>query len=594
MPPPALRLLPFLAWRHRVTAATLRADLLAGLLGALIVLPQGVAYATLAGLPPQYGLYGAMLPAVVGALWGSSWHLVSGPTNATSLMVSASLSALALPFSPEYLRLALTLGLMIGLIKLVLGLARLGALVNFVSTTVVLGFTAGAGLLIIAAQLSNFFGLPAAHPASFVNALTSFARHATEIDGWTAAVGVVTLVASLASRRVLPRVPYLLTGMVVGSVFAYALARAGIAQVATVGPLPSAVPPPSLPAFSGETWRMLAPIAFALTVIGLTEAVASARAVAARSGQRIDGNQEFIGQGLANIAGAFTSSYPTSGSFNRTGANFEAGAKTPLAAVFSAGFLVVVLLLVAPLAAYLPLAVMAALLLIIAWGLIDLARIREIVRIGRSEALVLTVTFLATLLVQLEFAILVGVLCSLFAYLNRTTHPAIHAVAPDPASPQRRFIPVAASGEPGRLPECPQLALLRVDGSLFFGAVDHVRDELEALRRGASARPHVLLIGSGINFIDVAGAELLAQEAEAQRAAGGALYLCNLKPTVVDVLERAGLIDRIGRDRIFATKDEAIRGIYPRLDSAICRASDARIFIECQTHLPDGSPRPAG
>ena len=594
MPPPALRLLPFLAWRHRVTAATLRADLLAGLLGALIVLPQGVAYATLAGLPPQYGLYGAMLPAVVGALWGSSWHLVSGPTNATSLMVSASLSALALPFSPEYLRLALTLGLMIGLIKLVLGLARLGALVNFVSTTVVIGFTAGAGLLIIAAQLSNFFGLPAAHPASFVNALTSFARHATEIDGWTAAVGVVTLVASLASRRVLPRVPYLLTGMVVGSVFAYALARAGIAQVATVGPLPSAVPPPSLPAFSGETWRMLAPIAFALTVIGLTEAVASARAVAARSGQRIDGNQEFIGQGLANIAGAFTSSYPTSGSFNRTGANFEAGAKTPLAAVFSAGFLVVVLLLVAPLAAYLPLAVMAALLLIIAWGLIDLARIREIVRIGRSEALVLTVTFLATLLVQLEFAILVGVLCSLFAYLNRTTHPAIHAVAPDPASPQRRFIPVVASGEPGRLPECPQLALLRVDGSLFFGAVDHVRDELEALRRGASARPHVLLIGSGINFIDVAGAELLAQEAEAQRAAGGALYLCNLKPTVVDVLERAGLVDRIGRDRIFATKDEAIRGIYPRLDSAICRASDARIFIECQTHLPDGSPRPAG
>jgi SulP family sulfate permease len=593
MPPLALRLFPFLSWRHRVTAATLRADLLAGLLGALIVLPQGVAYATLAGLPPQYGLYGAMLPAVVGALWGSSWHLVSGPTNATSLMVSASLSALALPFSPEYLRLALALGLMIGLIKLALGFARLGALVNFVSTTVVIGFTAGAGLLIMAAQLSNFFGLPAAHPATFINAVTSFALHATEIDRWTVAVGIVTMVASLAARRVLPRVPYLLTGMIAGSVFAYALARAGIAQVATVGALPSAVPPPSLPAFSGETWRMLAPIAFALTVIGLTEAVASARAVAARSGQRIDGNQEFIGQGLANIVGAFTSSYPTSGSFNRTGANFEAGARTPLAAVFSAGFLLVVLLLVAPLAAYLPMAVMAALLFIIAWGLIDVARIREIVRIGRSEALVLTVTFLATLLVQLEFAILVGVLCSLFAYLNRTTHPAIHAVAPDPAAPQRRFIPVAASGSPGRLAECPQLALLRIDGSLFFGAVDHVQDELEAMRRGASARAHVLLIGSGINFIDVAGAELLAQEADAQRAAGGALYLCNLKPTVVDVLERAGLVDRIGRDRIFATKDEAIRGIYPRLDSAICRASTARIFVECRTHLPDGSPRPA-
>ncbi len=591
MPPLALRLFPFLGWRHRVTRATLRADLVAALLGSLIVLPQAVAFATLAGLPPQYGLYGAMLPTVVGALWGSSWHLVSGPTNATSLMVSASLGALALPFSPEYLRLALTLGLMIGLIKLTLGLARLGALVNFISTTVIIGFTAGAGLLIIAAQLANFFGLPSAQPASFTNALSSFARHVGEIDRWTAAVGALTLVSAVAARRMLPRIPYLLMGMIAGSVFAYALARAGIAHVATIGPLPSVLPQPSLPDFSGDTWRMLAPIAFALTVIGLTEAVASARAVAARSGQRIDGNQEFIGQGLANIAGAFSSSYPTSGSFNRTGANYEAGAKTPMAALFSAGFLLLVLLVVAPLAAYLPLAVMAALLFIVAWGLIDLNRIREIVRIGRSEALVLVVTFLATLFVQLDFAILVGVLCSLFAYLNRTTHPAIHAVAPDPTSPRRRFIPVAASGSPGRLAECPQLALLRVDGSLFFGAVDHVKDELEAVRRGASARPHVLLIGSGINFIDVAGAELLAQEADAQRAAGGALYLCNLKPTVVDVLERAGMVERIGRDRIFATKDEAIRGIYPRLDSAICRASTARIFIECGTHLPDGSLR---
>ncbi len=247
MPPLALRLFPFLGWRHRVTPATLRADLVAALLGSLIVLPQAVAFATLAGLPPQYGLYGAMLPTVIGALWGSSWHLVSGPTNATSLMVSASLGALALPFSPEYLRLALTLGLMIGLIKLALGLARLGALVNFISTTVIIGFTAGAGLLIIAAQLANFFGLPSAHPASFTNALASFVRHVGEIDRWTAAVGVLTLASALAARRMLPRIPHLLIGMIAGSVFAYALTRAGIAHVATIGPLPSALPQPSLP-----------------------------------------------------------------------------------------------------------------------------------------------------------------------------------------------------------------------------------------------------------------------------------------------------------------------------------------------------------
>ena len=585
------KLFPFLAWRHRVTAATLRADLPAGLLGALIVLPQAVAFATLAGLPPQYGLYGAMLPAVVGALWGSSWHLVSGPTNATSLMVSASLAALALPFSPEYLRLALTLGLMIGLIKLGLGLARLGALVNFISTTVIVGFTAGAALLIIAAQLANFFGVPPAHPATFGHALAAFAQHLGDIEPWTAAVGVVSVLAALAARRALPRIPYLLVGMIVGSAFAYALSRLGVARVATVGALPSALPPLSLPDFSGDTWRRLAPIAVALTLIGLTEAIASARAVAARSGQRIDGNQEFIGQGLANIVGAFSSSYPTSGSFNRTGANYEAGAKTPLAALFSAGFLLLLVLLVAPLAAYLPLAAMAALLFIVAAGLVDVRRIREIVRAGKSEALVLAVTFLATLFVQLEFAILVGVLCSLFAYLNRTTHPAVHVVAPDPAAPRRRWTPVAGVAAP--LTECPQLALVRIDGSLFFGAVDHVRDELAELRAAAPARMHMLLIGSGINFIDVAGAELLAHEADAQRAAGGGLWLCNLKPAVIDVLDRLGFVERIGRDSIFATKDAAIRAIYRRLDPAICRSCEARIFIECRERLPDGSLRPA-
>jgi SulP family sulfate permease len=583
----ALTLFPALGWRDRVTQATLRADLTAGFIGALIVLPQAVAFATLAGMPPEYGLYGAMLPAIVGALWGSSWHLVSGPTNATSLMVFASLAALATPFSPEYIRLVLTLSLMIGLIKLGLGIARLGALVNFISITVIVGFTAGAGLLIIGAQLRNFFGLTIAQEASFASALESFTQHIGEIDPWSTVVGIASLAAALAGRRWLPRVPFLLTGLVVGSIAAWLLAREGIAHVATVGALPSAVPSLSIPDFSGGTWRTLAPIALALTVIGLTEAISSARAVAAKSGQRLDGNQEFIGQGLANVVGAFTSSYPTSGSFNRSGANFEAGAKTPLAGVFSAAWLLVVLLFIAPLGAYLPLATMAALLFIVAFGLIDFDRIREIAKSGRGELLVLVVTFLATLLLQLEFAILVGVLCSLLMYLNRTTHPAIHAVAPDPSSPLRRFAPVAERG----LAECPQLALERVDGSLFFGAVDHVHEELEAMRREHRDRRNALLIGSGVNFIDVAGGELLADEAKRQREHGGTLYLCNLKPAVTRLLKNGGFVQRIGRDNVFPNKDAAVGAIYPRLDTEICRRCTARIFIECQETLPDGSRR---
>ncbi|HTS22061.1 MAG TPA: SulP family inorganic anion transporter [Casimicrobiaceae bacterium] len=580
------KLLPFLAWRDRVDASSLRDDLGAALVGALLVLPQGIAFATLAGVPPEYGLYGAMLPTVVGALWGSSRHLVSGPTNATSLMVFASLGALAAPFSPDYLRLVLTLNLMIGLIKLGLGLARLGMLVNFISGTVVVGFTAGAGLLIVSAQLRNFFGLELPQQPTFAAALTQFVQHAGEFDAWAVAVGAVTLAMALLGRRLLPRVPPMLSATVGGTLFAYLLARNGIAHVPTIGALPSAIPSLSLPDFSAGTWRALAPAALALTVIGLTEAVSSARAVAARSGQHLDGNQEFIGQGLANIAGAFTSSYPTSGSFNRTGANYEAGAKTGLAAVFSAGFLLVLVAFVAPLASYIPLAVMAALLFLVAWGLIDFERLREIVQIGRGETLVMVMTFLATLLLQLEFAILIGVLCSLLLYLNRTTHPAIHAVAPDPASPLRRFEPVAQTGSP----ECPQLALLRVDGSLFFGAVDHVHEELDELREREGAQKRVLLIGSGVNFVDAAGGELVVREAQRQRERGGALYLANFKPAARELLERGGFLERIGRENLFATKFAAIAAIYPQLDAETCRTCRARIFNEC-ARLPDASLR---
>ena len=587
MPRVALRLLPFLAWRERVTAASLRADLSAGLVAALLVLPQAIAFATLAGMPPEYGLYGAMLPAVVGALWGSSRHLVSGPTNATSLMVFASLGAVAVPFSPDYIGLVLTLNLMIGLIKLGLGLARLGVLVNFISTTVIVGFTAGAGLLIISAQLANFFGLSLPQEPSFAAAVAQFASHVGELDLWATAVGAVTLVAALLSRRVLPRVPHMLIGIVAGALVAHIFERNGLAQVRTIGALPSAVPPLSLPDFSAGTWRTLAPIALALTVIGLTEAISSARAVAARSGQRIDGNQEFIGQGLANIVGSFTSSYPTSGSFNRTGANYEAGAKTGLSAVFSVAFLLAIVAFIAPLAAYIPLAAMAALLFLVAWGLIDFQRLREILRIGHGETLVLAVTFFATLLLQLEFAILVGVLCSLFLYLNRTTHPAIHAVAPNPVIPLRRFEAVAHAG----LATCPQLALLRVDGSLFFGAVEHVHEELDAARRHQPGQKHILLICSGVNFIDAAGGELLVREADRQREHGGMLYLCNLKPGVVEVLQRGGFLEAIGRDNLFVAKADAIAAIYRRLDAEICRTCTARIFTECQRILPDGRIR---
>jgi len=584
----ALKIFPFLSWRHRVTRATMRADLVAGLISALVVLPQGVAYATLAGMPPQYGLYCAMLPAIVAALWGSSWHQISGPTNAMSLVVFATMAPLAVPGSDDYVKLVLTLALMVGLLQLAMGIARLGALVNFISHTVVVGFTSGAGLLIIAAQLKNFFGVPVPAGLGFFETVGAFLQRVREIDPGITITGVATLAVAIIGKRFLRRIPYMIVAMIAGSVVGYVLVRSGTFHVPTVGALPSGIPSLSLPSFDPETWRRIFPPALALTVLGLTEAVSIARAVAVKSGQRIDGNQEFIGQGLSNLVGAFSSAYPSSGSFNRSGVNYEAGASTPLAAVLSAVLLLIVLLGIAPLAAYLPLAVMAALLFMVAWGLFNLQEMLRIARTNRGEAFVLAVTFVATLAIQLEFAIFVGVLASLFVYLNRTTHPRMTPVVPDPMSAQRRFMAASAG-----VPDCPQLAMLRVDGSLFFGAVEHVRDELHDAREREPGRRHILLIGSGINFIDVAGAELLVQEANLTRDAGGTLYLCNLKPAVRKVLERGGFLDLIGRDRVFDTKDEAIRAIYARLDPAVCRVCAARIFAECQAVLPDGSRRVA-
>ena len=581
-----VRLLPFLAWRHRIDPPTLRADVVAGLIGAVMVLPQGVAYATLAGMPPEYGLYGAMLPAIVGALWGSSWHLVSGPTNATSLMVFATVGALAMPFTPTYIGLVLTLNLMVGLIKLGLGVARLGALVNFISTAVVIGFTAGAGCLIIGAQLHSFFGIAIPQHPNFFHSLTSFVTHLGDTDPATLSVGVVTLIAAIAGARWLKRIPYMLTAIVVGAVYAWMLERAGVAHITTIGALPSAIPTLSMPEFSFRTWETLAPLALGLTVIGLSEAISSARAVALRSGQRIDGNQEFIGQGLANIVGAFTSSYPTSGSFNRTGANFEAGAKTPLAGAFSAGWLVVILLVVAPLATRLPVASMAAVLFVVGRGLIDVAAARHVWKTSRGDALSLAITFVATLTIRLEVAILVGVLVSLLVYLNRTTHPELTRVLPDPQSPTRRLTRVSP-----HTPLCPQLDILRVDGSLFFGAVEHLRDELEAMRRTRRGVSHALIVCSGVNFIDAAGADLLVHEARAMRDAGVTLHLCSLKRPVRAVLERGGQLAEFGHANVHGTKADAMRTIYAKLDPATCEVCQVRAFLECRDALPDGQPR---
>nr|WP_245995160.1 SulP family inorganic anion transporter [Inmirania thermothiophila] len=572
------RLFPPIRWWHLVNRETLRADFLAGLTGAIVVLPQGVAFATIAGMPPEYGLYAGMIPAIVAALFGSSWHLVSGPTTAASIVLFSALSALAEPGSTEYVRLALTLTFMVGVIELVMGLARLGTLVNFISHSVVVGFTAGAAILIATKQIQNFFGLDLPRGLHFYEIIARFLGHLGDINPYVTAVGALTLASGLVVRRRWPRLPYMLVAMIAGSLFSVLLnawlgpERTGIR---TVGALPASLPPLSAPDLSVETLRQLAPAALAMTLFALTEAVSIARSLAARAGQHIDGNQEFIGQGLSNLAGSFFSGYVATGSFNRSALNYAAGARTPVAAVLAGLFLMVVVVVVAPLAAYLPNAAMAAILFIVAWSLIDFHHIRRILRASREEAVVLVVTFLGALFLDLEFAILAGVILSLLFYLMRTSRPRVVPRVPDPRLPGRRF-----NTDPA-LPECPQMKMVRIDGSLFFGAVSHVQETLAAFEAARPSQRHLLLLMQGVNFADVAGAEFLAHEAEKRRARGGGLYLYRPKEGVLEVLRRGGYLEAIGEAHCFRNKGEAIRFIFERLDREVCARCEARIFEEC-------------
>ncbi|TCJ20246.1 SulP family inorganic anion transporter [Parasulfuritortus cantonensis] len=585
------RAFPFMRWWPMVNGETTRADLMAGLTGAMIVLPQAVAFATIAGLPPEYGLYAAMAPAVVAALFGSSWHLVSGPTTAISIAVFASVSPYAHPGSPEFIGLVLTMTFLTGLFQLVLGLARMGVLVNFISHTVVIGFTAGAAMLIAGSQIKNFFGVDIPRGTPFFKVLELFVEQLGQVNPYVTGVAVVTLLVGIAVKRWLPKIPYMIAAMVAGSLVAVAVNAAfGVdtTHIKTVGALPSGLPPLSMPDFSFHSVSQMTFPALIITMLALTEAVSISRAVAARSGQHIDGNQEFIGQGLSNLVGAFFSGYAASGSFNRSGVNYAAGARTPLAAVFASVFLAVILLLVAPLAAYLPTAAMAGILFLVAWGLIDVHHIGVLPKVSRQETVVLWVTLIGTL-IDLEKGIFFGIALSLALYLYRTSRPGVEAVLPDRSAASDHYFAVEDEQE------CPQIRFIRLNGSIFFGAVAHLQQRIQELEEEEPELRHLVVVASGVNFVDLAGAEFIAEQARHWRQKGGALYFYRMKPAVAEMLQRGGYMDDVKEYNLFPVGVRPIEVLAERLDANVCAGCDRRVFNQCGVagRVAAGEPAPA-
>ncbi|MBI6895515.1 SulP family inorganic anion transporter [Pseudomonas putida] len=502
-------LLPFLAWLPRQSGRSLRQDLLVGLSGAILALPQSIAYALIAGLPAEYGLYAAIVPVLVACLWGSSWHLICGPTAAISIVLYASISPLAVAGSDDYVTLVLLLTFLGGIFQLLLGLLRFGALVNFVSHSVVLGFTLGAAVVIALGQLPNLLGLDLPSQATALKTVQELASHVGEVDMPSLVLGLSTLAIGVLLKLWRPRWPGLLISLLLVSLAAWLLPGV-FGHVPRVPAFVGQLPPLSLlPLLDVELILRLLPSAVAVGMLGLVTSLSIARSLSARSEQLIDANQEIRAQGLSNIVGAFFSGYLSSGSFTRSGLSYDAGARSPLAGVFSALWVALFAVAGAGLIAHLPVPAMAGSILLICWGLVDHRGIRALFRVSRSEFLVMALTAAATLLLELQAAIYAGVLASLFFYLKRTSRPRVQQ---------------SREGEAD---------VLRVGGSIFFGAAPYLQVRLQRCQG-----PHVVIDARQVNFIDYSGVDMLHREARRLMRLGGSLTLHRARPQVIEELQK--------------------------------------------------------
>ncbi len=565
---------PFLSWIRFYRRHHLRADLIAGLTLAVVAVPQSMAYALIAGLPVQYGLYASIVPAIVGSLWGSSAHLITGPTTATSLVVFSITAGLAQPGSPDYIQMAFLLALMAGGIRIAMGLARLGNLLNFVSHSVILGFTAGAGVLIAFNQLSSLLGLHLEKSSVFVESLLNTISHLHETHIITFIIGIATTAIILVVKRFRPSWPGTLIALVAVGVMV-AIFKLGARGVTVVGTIPRSLPPVHLPGIShGVEIGNLAPGALAIALLGLMEAVSSAKAISGRTHQRLNINQEFVGQGLANVAASLFNGYPVSGSFTRSALNYRTGGKTPMSGVFSGIAIALVLLIAAPLAALLPIAALAGVLLVVAYEMVDKEGIMRAMRATRADGTVLLVTFLSTLFLQVEFAIYVGVLLSIGLYLAETAHPRIHSIVPDLNT--GRMVGSAR----GRI--CCQMDIVTIEGAVFFGSTTFVLEDLQRRLKNHPRMANILIRLHQVNILDASGIHAIEILLEEVQERGGSLYFAGVKPRVFLVFKNSGLLREVGESHFRTTTGSAIRqAMRESFCPAICATCEYMVFVEC-------------
>ena len=545
------RYLPVLTWLPHYNRRLGGADLLAGLIVTVMVIPQSLAYALLAGLPAVVGLYASILPAVLYALLGTSRTLAVGPVAIIALMTGAALSGVATPGTPEYLQAALVLSLLSGLMLVAIGLARLGFFTNFLSHPVIAGFLSASGLLIAASQAAHLLGIEA-NGYTVIALLGSLASSLDAVHWPTLALGGGALLFLLASRRhgkalfrrlgladpiaaLLSRSgPVLAVLVTTWLSWHFALAEAG---VAVVGAIPGGLPPLTLPGFDASLWRALLIPALLISVVGFVESISMAQMLAARRRQRISPNQELIGLGGANLAAAFTAGMPVTGGLSRTVVSDEAGAQTPMAGLFTALGIGLVTLAFTPLLYHLPIATLAATITVAVLTLVDIPMIRQTWRYSRADFSAMAVTILLTLVEGVEAGIIGGVALSVGLFLYRTSRPHSAIVGRIPATEHFRSV------TRHEVQTLSHVAFLRIDESLYFANARYLEDTVHALVVRRPGLEHVVLICSAVNLIDASALESLDAINARLKESGVTLHLAEVKGPVMDRLKRSDFLD---------------------------------------------------
>jgi SulP family sulfate permease len=562
------RYIPSVNWLPGYHRADLSGDLIAGLVVAIMLVPQSMAYAQLAGLPPQSGLYASIIPLIIYGLLGTSRTLSVAPVAIASLLVMAGLNKLATPGSPEYIQLALTLALLVGLMRMAMGLVRLGFLVNFLSQPVLSGYTSAAALIIGFSQLKHLLGIPMPNIEQFFSLVAYASEHMLQTNPVTLLLGAGSIVILLVFNNFLGpklkqwgmqeplRLPLVksapLLVVLLGTVVVWGWGLDQQAGVKVVGSVPAGLPALTWPLLEWHTWQVLLPTALIVAFVGYMESISVAKALASRRRQKVDPNQELIALGAANLGAAFSGGYPVNGGFSRSVVNFNAGANTGLASIITAGLVALTVIFLTPLFYFLPQAALAAIIMVSVFGLVDLAALRHVWRYNKADAAALLITFATVLAFGVETGIGVGVTATILLFLWRTSRPHVAIVGRLGQSETYRNIlrhPVKT---------CPHVVAMRVDESLYFANTKFLEDTVLRLVADQPEVKHLVLIGIAINFIDASALETLESLLVELQAAGVEFHLAEIKGPVMDRLKAIGFVDKIGANRIHLSTHEAM------------------------------------